>query len=82
MSILTRRLTEPVRLLLTPRQAAEALAISERTLAELRRRGELVPIRIRGRGAARSLRFVVLDLQSWIERQKTATPPDATDGAA
>jgi hypothetical protein len=74
MSILTRPALEATRLLLTSRQAAEALAISERHLAELRRRGELTPIRIPGRGRARSVRYLLADLREWIEKQKTETP--------
>jgi hypothetical protein len=57
-------------LLLTSRQAAAALSISERTLAQLKSNGQLKPIKLAGRGKARSLRYAVADLQTWIEKQK------------
>ena len=82
MSTLTRPTAEAPRLLLTARQAAEALALSPRTLWELTRRGDLSAIRVPGRGKARALRYAVEDLQRWIDRQKTATPPTDTGGVA
>src|SRR5437660_644899 len=58
------------RLLLTSRQTAEALAISQRTLWALTRRGELRPIRVGGRGlSARALRYPVAELERWIAAQ-------------
>jgi excisionase family DNA binding protein len=61
-----------LRLLLRPREAAEALAVSPRTLWQLTASGELTAIRLPGRGKARSLRYVVADLERWIERTKAA----------
>jgi hypothetical protein len=69
----SRERTEALRLLLRPREAAEALAISPRTLWELTKRGELVPIRVSGHGKARALRYLVSDLERWTHAQKT--PP-------
>lgn len=68
--LLTRPTAPAIRLLLTPRQAAEALAISPRTLWELTAHGELTPIRLPGRGKARALRYAVDDLRDWIARQQ------------
>lgn len=53
-------------LLLTTKQAAKALAISERTLWELTRRGEIRRIKI---GA--SVRYDPRDLQAWIDAKKS-----------
>jgi excisionase family DNA binding protein len=53
-------------LLLTPRQAAKALSISERTLwAITAPRGPMPAVRI-----GRAVRYLVSDLQEWIESQK------------
>ena len=61
------------RLLLTAREAAQALAISQRTLWELTQRGELPALRLPGRGiAARALRYDLRDLLAWIDRTKKA----------
>jgi excisionase family DNA binding protein len=68
--LLTRPPAEALRLLLTARQAAEALAVSQRTLWELTARGELTPIRLPGRGKARAIRYAVTDLEIWIQRRK------------
>jgi hypothetical protein len=58
-------------LLLRSRDAALALAVSERMLDELRRNNELHPIRLPGRGiSARALRYVVSDLEAFIARQQ------------
>jgi len=54
-------------LLLNSRDAAKALAISERTLARLTATGEIPHLRI-----GRLLRFDLRDLQAWIDRQKEA----------
>ncbi len=67
---LTRPRDETLRLLLTARQAAEALAVSPRTLFTLKHRGELRALRIPGRGRARSIRYAVEDLEQWIVRTK------------
>jgi excisionase family DNA binding protein len=54
-------------LLLTPRQAAKALGICERTLWGLSASGELPRLKI---GAA--VRYHVNDLEAWIERAKNS----------
>jgi excisionase family DNA binding protein len=51
-------------LLLTPRQAAEALQISERKLWSMKASGE-IPYVLLGR----SVRYPVADLQRWIEER-------------
>ena len=48
--------------LLTSKQAASMLAVSERMLWSMRASGEIPFIRIR-----RAVRFLVADLQGWIE---------------
>jgi len=71
-------LTRPVRakppaprLLLSLRDAATALALSQRMLWRLTApRGPIPALRLGGRGAtARALRYYVGDLIDWIERQ-------------
>jgi len=57
-------LTKPA-LLLTPQQAAEALAISPRKLWGMTASGEIPHIRL-----GRSVRYPLDDLQCWIDRQK------------
>ena len=53
-------------LLLTSRQAAQALQISERKLWSMKASGE-IPYVLLGR----SVRYPVADLQQWIEERKT-----------
>ncbi len=60
-------------LLLTMRQAAQMLAIGERTLWEWTRRGAIPCVRI-----GRAVRYSPLDLQAWIEARKSTEPPKAT----
>ena len=55
----------PVKLLLTPRQAAAALQLSERTLWELARRGEIKRLKINS-----SVRYDLKDLEAFIEAKK------------
>ena len=55
----------PTALLLTPRQAAEALAISQRKLWSMTAGGEIPAIRI-----GRSVRYSVDGLRSWIDDQR------------
>ena len=64
--------TAELRLLLTAREAARALAMSERTLWSLTKRetergieGEIPALRI-----GRSIRYDVRDLQAWIDAHK------------
>ncbi|MEW4490966.1 helix-turn-helix domain-containing protein [Thalassoglobus sp. JC818] len=52
-------------LLVTPRQAANLLSISERTLWGMTKRCDLPHIRI-----WRSVRYSVEDLRDWIARQR------------
>ena len=59
-------------LLLTMRQAAQMMAIGERTLWELTRRGAIPCVRI-----GRAVRYSPLALQAWIEAHKRAEPPNA-----
>lgn len=58
----------PAKLLLSPRQAAEALSISERKLWSLTASGEIGCVRI-----GRMVRYAVQDLHSFIEKQRQAT---------
>ncbi len=53
------------RLLLTPREAAQALRISERKLWGLTASGEIPCVRI-----GRSVRYDINDLHAWIEERK------------
>ncbi len=55
----------PVKLLLTPRQAAAALQLSERTLWALTKRGEVRRLKINS-----SVRYDVKDLEAFIEAKK------------
>lgn len=61
----TRMTTDAPKLLLTAKEAAQSLAISERTLWELTRRGEIPRLKI---GA--SVRYDLRDLQAWIDKKK------------
>lgn len=54
-------------LLVTPREAAKALSICEKTLWSLTKCGELPAVRI-----GRSVRYDVADLRAFIERRKGA----------
>ena len=63
------RNSPPPTMLLTVRQAAEALQISERKLWSMTASGEIPRVRI-----GRSVRYDPTDLQAWIERQKTGGP--------
>src|SRR5262249_11698010 len=65
--------TASPRLLLRLPEAAKALAISERTLWGMTKRGEIRCVRI-----GRSVRYSPLDLQGWIAAQKRSEPPNAT----
>ena len=51
--------------LLTPKEAAKALAVCERTLYGLDKSGELPAVRI-----GRAVRYDVNDLRAWINQQK------------
>jgi excisionase family DNA binding protein len=48
-----------------PREAAEALKISERSLWDLTKRGQIPVVRL-----GRSVRYDPRDLAAWIEQQK------------
>jgi len=75
-TILTRPAAQFVRMLLTTREAASALAVSPRLLWTLTHRGELPCLRLPGRGKARAIRYDVRDLLAWIDRQKAISPPN------
>ncbi len=60
-------------LLLRPRDAARALAISERKLWDLTVRNLIPCVRI-----GRAVRYSPLDLQTWIEAQKRGGPASPT----
>lgn len=51
--------------LLKPKEAAEFLSVSERSLWTLMRNGEIPHIRI-----GKSVRYLVKDLESWIETKR------------
>lgn len=55
----------PPQLLLTSKQAAKALQLSERTLWELTRRGEIKRLKINS-----SVRYDLKDLQAFIAKKK------------
>jgi len=55
----------PRQLLLTPRQASEALAVSARKLWSMTASGEIPHIRL-----GRCVRYPVEDLQRWIDERK------------
>jgi len=57
---------QAVKLLLTTREAAKALAICERKLWELTNRGEIPAVRI-----GRAVRYDPRDLARFVESQKT-----------
>lgn len=59
------RASNTSKLLLTPREAAEALSVCEKTLFNLTRRGELPAVKI-----GRAVRYAVDDLQAFIARQR------------
>jgi excisionase family DNA binding protein len=71
-----------VKLLLTAREAAAALSICARTLWELTDRGEILAVRIPGRGKARSIRYDIDDLRAWIRRLKQSTLAGLKDESA
>ena len=54
-----------INLLVTPKQAATALAISPRKLWSMTASGEIPHIRL-----GRSLRYPTADLRRWIDQQK------------
>jgi len=58
---------ESLQRLLRPREAADLLAISERTLWDLTNRGDLSCVRL-----GRSVRYDPGDLAAWIAQKKSA----------
>ncbi len=56
------------RLLVTSREAAKLLSISERTLWSLAHSGELKVLRI-----GRSVRYAVADIEEYIDRRRSET---------
>lgn len=61
--------------LLTSREAAKYLGISERTLFTLRKRGELHSLNVSHRGR----RFDIIDLQDLIDRRKRVASNGSID---
>jgi hypothetical protein len=61
-------------ILVRPRDAARALAISERKLWDLTKLKIIPCVRI-----GRAVRYSPLDLQAWIETQKRSDPSEATE---
>jgi len=51
------------KLLLTPREAAKALSVCERTLYALTKKGELPVVHI-----GRAVRYSVADIKQWIKK--------------
>lgn len=65
---------DAARLLITSREAATLLSISERTLWTLTNKGDLPCVRI-----GRSVRYDPRDLEVWIERHKSADGASAAN---
>ena len=65
MQNVSSALTGPAPHLLTPREAAETLRISDRTLWTLTQRGDVPCVRI-----GRSVRYDADDLRQFVARQK------------
>jgi len=61
------------RLLLTPRQAAEALTVCERTLYALTKPGEIPAVRFRLGKKRSAVRYDLGDLRAWIEKAKESS---------
>ncbi len=57
-------------LLLSIKQAAQALSLCERTIWDLVKKGELPHVKV-----GRRVLFSPASLQSWIERQESTTDP-------
>lgn len=57
--------SHPPQILMKPKEAAKFLAISEKTLWNLRKRGEIPYLKI-----GRSVRYPVDDLRRWISRRR------------
>ncbi len=66
-------------LLITARQAAQLLSISERTLWEITKRGEIRRVKV-----GRLVRYDPSDLKAWIDRAKVQaeSPSDEQEDAA
>jgi excisionase family DNA binding protein len=60
-----QKLKENIRLLLSPREAAQALAVSERTLWQMTKDGVIDSIKV----GTRSVRYPVASLERWISEQ-------------
>ena len=68
----------PANLLLNSSQAAKMLGISERTLWELKRAGELPYVPIGNGSRKESIRYAVDDLYKLIEKRKTCGKENGT----
>ena len=64
-------LIAPRKVLLTSSEAAKFLGISQRTLFELKRTGELAYVPISSGGKKQSIRYDIRDLEALIKRRKT-----------
>lgn len=62
---MTNMTTNLNKLLLRPREAAQMLAVSERTLWSLTAAGQIPHVRLR-----RSVRYPIDDIRAWIHEQK------------
>jgi excisionase family DNA binding protein len=63
-------------LLLTTRQAAKALAVCEKTLWSLTKRGEIPAVRI-----GRAVRYSMDELQAWVRRASEKKSADSQNCA-
>jgi excisionase family DNA binding protein len=66
-------MTQTLRLLMTAREAANAMAISERTLWGLTKNGEIPCVRV-----GQSIRYDLLQLQVWIDSRSQLTASSTT----
>jgi excisionase family DNA binding protein len=62
-------------LLLSPREAAKALSVCEKTLYTLTRRGEIPAVRF-----GRSVRYSLEDLRTWIQSRSEKRPESSRNG--
>lgn len=62
---------------LTVKDVAQLLQVDEKTVYRLVRKGELPGFKVAG-----AWRFTPVDLQQWIERQKSATHASASTATA
>jgi len=70
--MVTKGKTDPAKLLFTVRETARVLAIIERTLFSLTKRGEIKRLKI-----GRSVRYSVEQLKRWIDEHEQEGGSDA-----